>query len=187
MQLIRVAKEYLRERQSPGIRFLHIAVLLMVISQIVVSNFAGFDDDGQISKKIVEYYGTWVHIITGLCLVPIALLFVFVELKSHGVKHFFPYLSGDHAQLKNDLMQLRQLTLPEPVSQGIASIVQGLGLGALLLVLLSGLTWFISWRYGASWSELVKDTHELLTGLVIAYIVGHGCMGVLHIFYAGKK
>ena len=186
MRILELTRSYLSERQTPTIRVIHLLVLLLVISQILVSNFMGFDDNGEISRKGIEYYGTWVHIITGLFIVPIAFVFVIVELRSHGFGYFFPYLSGDMTQLKADIGQLMQFKLPEPEEKGLASVVEGLGLGAMLLVLLTGMGWFISWRYHAPWAEGVKEVHEFLTGLVEAYVIGHGCMGLLHIYMSGK-
>ena len=87
---IQIALEYLGERQPPVVRNLHITILCLVLSQIIVSNFMGFTDNGEVSKKTIEYYGTWIHICTGLSLLPIAFVFIYVELKRHGIKHFFP-------------------------------------------------------------------------------------------------
>jgi len=186
MRILELTRSYLSERQTPAVRVIHLVVLLLVISQILVSNFMGFDDNGEISRKGIEFYATWVHIITGLFIVPIALIFVIVELRSHGFGFFFPYLSGDVAQIKADLGQLRQFKLPEPEDKGLAAVVQGLGLGALILVLLTGMGWFISWRYHAPWAGEVKEVHEFLTGLIEAYVIGHGVMGLLHIYMTGK-
>jgi hypothetical protein len=147
----------------------------------------GFTDNGEVSKKTIEYYGTWIHISTGLSLLPITFVFIFVELKRHGIKYFFPYFYGNFSQLKEDFQQLKQFELPEPNAYGIAAIVQGLGLGALTLVILSGLTWFISWIYTAPWADSIKELHELLTGLIEAYVVGHGGMGLLHLFFRFKN
>lgn len=187
MQIMRVAKEYLRERQSPAIRSLHIIVLFLILSQIVISNFIKFNKNGEISSSIVEYYGTWAHIISGIIIFPVVLIFLFFVIKERGSKYFFPYFFGEKSQLKSDFLQLKQLKLPEPVAYGVAATVQGLGLSALFLVLFSGLVWFISWTYGAPWSDSIKEMHGLLTGLVVAYVVGHGCMGVLHIFYMAQQ
>jgi len=183
MHIIHIALEYIRERQPPVVRILHITILCLVLSQIIVSNFMGFTDNGEVSKKTIEYYGTWIHISTGLSLLPIAFVFIYVELKRHGIKYFFPYFYSNFFQLKEDFQQLRQFELPEPSAYGIAAIVQGLGLGALTLVILSGLTWFISWIYMAPWADSIKEFHELLTGLIEAYVVGHGGMGLLHLFF----
>ena len=182
MQIRQTIINYLQQRQTPTIRFFHIAILFLVLSQIIVSNFIDFNDNGEISRNFIGFYGTWIHIITGLLLVPLALLFTFIELKQRGFNFFFPYLSGDNEQLKADFNQLKKLQLPEPSDKGLAAAVQGLGLGALLLVVFSGLIWFIAWINGVSWAEDIQEIHGFLTGLVITYFFAHGFMGVLHIF-----
>ncbi len=187
MRGLHIVMEYLRERQSPVTRYFHIVVLLLVLSQLVVSNFMDFSRNGEINTNIVEYYGTWIHIITGLFLFPVFLIFVVVVIRTHGVKYFFPYLFGDLAQLKTDIRQLKRFQMPASNASGIAPIVQGLGLGALMLTLLAGLIWFISWRFGAPWSDSVREVHEWLTGLVEAYVIGHGSMGALHILYTVRQ
>lgn len=182
MRIIHGTLEYLRERQPPAVRILHIVILLLVISQIIVSNFMGFTDSGAVSRKVVETYGTWIHIGTGLFLLPVAVAFIVIEIRRHGVKYFFPYFYGEFSQLKHDLYQLKQFQQPEPEAHGIAAMVEGLGLSALLLVILSGLVWFLCWLYMPSWTHSAKELHKLLTGLIEAYVVGHGTMGVLHVF-----
>jgi hypothetical protein len=187
MNIIHIMLEYLRERQPPMVWLLHITILCLVISQIFVSNFMGFADNGEVSRNTVEYFGTWVHIGTGLSLFPVTLVFIFIELKRHGMKYFFPYVYGDFSQLKKDLWQLKRFELPEPYAYGIATSVQGLGLGALALVILSGLTWFFSWIYMAPWAHNIKELHEALTGIIEAYVLGHGGMGMLHVFIRLKN
>lgn len=63
--------------------------------QLLLSNFMGFTDNGEIKKTIVEFYGTWAHIITGLVTLPFALVFVWVVVKRRGVDHYNPYVDGD--------------------------------------------------------------------------------------------
>ena len=187
MNIIHITLEYFRERQPPAVRFLHIVILCLVLSQITVSNFMGFSVNGEISTKTIEHYATWIHICTGLSLLPIALVFIYIELKRHGMKYFFPYLYGNFSQIKKDLQQLKQFELPEASPYGIAAIVQGLGFGALALVILSGATWFLSWIYAAPWANTIKGLHISLTGLIEAYVIGHGAMGILHLFMQVKK
>jgi cytochrome b561 len=187
MNIIHITLEYLRKQQPPVVRVLHVIILCLVLSQIAVSNFMGFAANGEISRKTVEFYGTWIHISTGISLLPIAFVFITIELKRHGIQYFFPYFFGNFSQLKKDLQQLKQFKLPEPSAYGIAAIVQGLGLGALTLVILSGFAWFLSWTYMAPWADNIKELHESLTGLIEAYIVGHGGMGVLHLFFQVKN
>lgn len=187
MQNKQTIQTYLKERQTPVIRLFHIVVLLLVLTQIILSNVVDFNDNGTISSNVLEFYGTWSHIVTGLLLVPLAVIFILIEFKKHGFKHFYPYLSGDNQQLKADVAQLKKLKLPEPESKGIAAIVQGLGLGALVLVLLSGSIWFYAWTNSVSWAENMQEIHGLLTGLVITYFFAHGLMGLWHIFYSAYK
>jgi cytochrome b561 len=186
MRIIDITMKYMRERQPPVVRYLHFTILCLVLSQIIISNFMGFADHNEVSKNIVRFYGTWIHIGTGLFLVPIAFVFICIELKRHGFKYFFPYVYGDFSQLRNDVQQLLRFRLPEPGAYGIAAAVQGLGLGALSLVLLSGFTWFLSWVFMAPWSDSIRELHELLTGLIEAYVVGHGGMGLLHLFLESR-
>lgn len=185
MKILSTVGSYLKGRQPPLIRFIHITILSLVISQIIVSNFMGFTHAGAIRPD--DVYGTWIHIITGLLLIPLMLLFVVIELRVHGFKHFFPYLFGEFEQLKADFAQLRTKQLPEAEPYGIAAVIQGLGLGAMILVLASGAIWFSAWNLGYDWAHEVRDIHKALTGLVEAYIVGHGGMGVLHIIMVSRR
>jgi len=187
MRILGVIKDYMWEKQSTTVRFFHFAILVLVISQIITSNFMGFTSTGEIKKNLVDFYGTWTHIVTGLTLFPLAFAFIFVELKTHGFNYFFNYLSGDFSQIKKDISQIKQLKLPDANANGIATLVQGLGLGALALVLLTGSAWFLSWISGAPWAKSIKELHELMTGLIEAYVAGHGFMGLLHIYQFTKK
>jgi cytochrome b561 len=187
MRILRIALEYLREKQPPVVRVLHITILCLVLSQILVSNFMGFSDTGEVGSQAIEHFGTWIHIGTGLALLPLACLFIYVELKRHGIKYFFPYLYRDFARLKQDLQKLKRFEFPEPDAYGLAAIVQGLGLGALILVVLSGAAWFFSWVFTAPWAHSLKEVHEAVTGLIETYVVGHGGMGLLHLYFQVKK
>ncbi len=179
--------QYLRNRQPPVIMFFHLAILLLVLSQILVSNFMGFTRAGQIGGGVLVFYGTWTHIITGLTLLPVALLFAVLVLREHNLRYFFPYIFGDFKQVKSDLAALKNLRLPEPEAGGLAAVVKGLGLGALLLTLLAGLIWFLAWRQNAVWTHNAKEIHEFFAQIVELYIVGHGGMGLLHIYLTARK
>lgn len=187
MNVIRFIRQYFTERFSPLVRFTHYAVMLLVLSQIVVSNFMDISDDGKISSDFFVYYATWIHIITGLLLVLVATVFILAELKKYGLVYFYPWLYGDLTQFKLDLKQLKSLELPAVNAKGLVAMVQGLGLGALFLVVFSGLSWFILWSYHSPLADYVKEIHETLTGLIEAYIIAHGGIGVIHIFISYKN
>ena len=62
----------------------------------------------------------------------------------------------------------------------IQNAIERAGLGALLLVVLSGLIWFILWRNGSSFSGLPLETHKNVTPLIDRYLTGHGRLALLH-------
>jgi hypothetical protein len=109
-----------------------------------------------------------------------------VELTRHGFAYFFPYLRNDFNQIRKDLQLLKRFELPQPGAGGLATVVEGLGMGALMLVVLSGFCWFLAWRFMPQWAHSLKDLHEALTGLIQAYVIGHGGMGLLHLFVEFK-
>lgn len=87
MNIFNITMQYLKERQKPSVRLLHISIIVLVVSQIIVSNFMAFNNSGDVSSNTVELYGSWLHIITGIFLIPIAVLFLIVELNRHSLKY----------------------------------------------------------------------------------------------------
>jgi hypothetical protein len=55
MQIKQTIQTYLKERQTPVVRLFHIAVLLLVLTQIILSNFIDFNDNGTISSNVIEF------------------------------------------------------------------------------------------------------------------------------------
>ena len=108
-----------------------------------------------------------------------------------GPRHYFPYLWGDMDQLARDVAAIRSgklIIAPRP--KGLACVVQGLGMGALSMVLLTGLWWFRTWQLGDA-SHTAASLHSLFVWLLMAYAVGHGGMALGHFFFwkraAAKK
>jgi len=186
MQPLSLLKHYLQEKMPPAIRHTHITIMLLIIAQIIISNFIEVERNGDIGTEALEFYATWAHFIIGLTLVPLTLIFVTLEFKRHGFSYFYPYLSGNFKQITQDTKQLLSFKLPEAQPYGLAAVIQGLGLGAVLLVVGSGLTWFIGWNIGAAWEHDLKELHEFLTGFVEAYLIGHGLVGLLHVFLQNR-
>jgi len=185
--MLKHINQYFTDRFTPLIRNLHYLVLFFVLFQIVISNFIEVTNEGLVSHDLIEYYATWAHIGIGLLLLLLIGTLIIVELSKHGFSYFYPYLSGDIAQLKLDISQLKLFKIPDPAPKGIASIIQGLGLVASLLVVLSGTAWFILWLLDSLFANDAKEIHELLTGLIEAYVIAHGSMGLLHLFITYRK
>ena len=142
--------------QKPYLRFLHAIIAVLVILQILSSFAMHMLSSGQINPALSSWLASWYHILSGLLVVILSLLLAADSLTKRGFHYFFP--------------------------KGLATAVQGLGLGALLLVVLSGLIWFILWRNGSSFAGLALETHKNVTLLIELYLIGHGCMALLHFF-----
>ncbi|MEI9532760.1 cytochrome b/b6 domain-containing protein [Moellerella wisconsensis] len=166
--------------QTRKIRVIHLLILLLVITQIVISNWMEIAKTGVIVDQGYQFYCTWLHIILGISLFFLVLYFIINCTKNKGIHYFFPYLFGDLSQIKKDIKLLSHLKLPESSANGIATSVQGLGLGALFLVVSSGLIWLFLWLQNAPLADEAKNIHKTLTGLIEIYIIGHGSMGLLH-------
>ena len=164
------------------IRYLHYAVMVIALTQLLLSNGMHIDKQGQIRETVLAQASTWGHIVFGSLFLLTIVLFSWVELRAHGLRYFYPYLWRQFDQIKADFQQLRQRRLPEANPQGLAACVQGLGLGAGLLVAISGSVWLTLWLNDSGWANDAKGLHKTLTGLIEVYIVGHGLLGLLHIY-----
>lgn len=179
--------DFFGKYQTPKIRFLHFSILILVLTQIVVSNWMTGTKSTVVPFDTI-YLFTWIHIISGFLLFFLTLCLIVFCFKYRGVKYFYPYLWGDLKQLKLDVNQIIKWKLPDSSPRGLAAIVQGLGLGALSIVILSGITWFFLWLTQSPLGLEARNIHKSLTILIEIYIYGHGAMGILHfiIWYKNK-
>lgn len=164
--------------QAPRIRMLHAVVVLLVCWQLLTGWLMPFPDG---------FLG-WSHILGGLACVVFGATLIVTSLRQRGFPYFFPYLWGDIAQLKKDLIASMQFKMIPPRPKGLATVVQGLGMGALGLALLSGLCWFLLRGLGAHGAaSVVREIHESVVVLVELYFLGHGSMALLHFVSWQKK
>ena len=128
----------------------------------------------------------WYHLLAGMGLCALSLILAIYSLGRHGLKYFFPYLWGDVDQIRKDLAASLRGRMVAPRPGGLATSVQGLGLGALLLTAFSGLIWFCLWRDASSAAPAWRAAHECAAWLLIVYFIGHGGMALLH-FYVWQR
>lgn len=170
--------------QPPGLRLLHALVAALVIIQYV----AGLEAHaGSTYKGLLRAICTDWHIIAGLVLFAMAQALVFSSVQHRGLRMLFPYLWGDFTRLQEDLVATLRGKLVPPRPGGLASCVQGLGLGALLLAVFSGTAWFVAWLLELSVAKLLIDVHKTLVPLVGIYILGHGGMALTHFVIWQRK
>lgn len=179
MHFIQSVWSFLGQYQTKPIRRIHLIVVLLVILQILLSNGMKVTHTDEIVAGFSAFW-TWSHIIIGILLAFLLPIFMFYSFKQHGFRYFYAYLWGDFTQIKQDCQLLIHFKLPESKPAGLATSVQGLGFGAMFLVIVSGLIWFILWTQNAVIAIDFLNAHKALTGLIELYLIGHGAMAVLH-------
>lgn len=175
--------------QTKKVRIIHILILLLVITQIIISNWMTGTKSQTIPELNSVYFFTWMHIAVGIALFFLTFLLIITCFQQRGVKYFYPYLWGDFKQIKLDVKALLSFKLPDSSPYGIAASVQGLGLGALSIVVLSGIIWFVLWILHSPFALEARSLHKTLTILIEIYIYGHGGFGALHFisWYKNKR
>ena len=82
--------------QSPALRMVHALVAIFIVLQIP-SGFLTYVHGT--SASVISWYHMWAG--ATLCLLCIAQ--IVLSFKTHGLRHFYPYLWGDVDQIEKDL------------------------------------------------------------------------------------
>ena len=161
--------------QPPLTRILHALVVLGVGVQILTGLvFASLPAPAD--HTVLPW-----HVWPGLVTLVLALVLTAHSLATRGLRRFFPYLWGDFKQIRVDLDAIRARKLVAPRPGGLATAVQGLGLGALLLATGSGGLWLLCSRLGLpDFAHAARSAHQGLVLLLELYCLGHGGMALLH-------
>ena len=165
--------------QKPGLRVLHLLVATLVILQICSAITMQFVPKGSLFGKY--------HMAGGLTLCVLGLLLFITTLRTHGVRYFYPYLWGDLKQIRYDFGQIRSGILPPPRPYGLRAALEGLGLCLLLVTAYLGGTWFVLWQSGYPNAYTVLLTHAAVAPFMIAYVLVHGALGVIHFINWQKR
>ena len=166
--------------QTPFLRALHALVVLFVILQLCSSALMAVTPDG-------ASVTAWYHLLAGMGLCALSLILAIYSLGRHGLKYFFPYLWGDVDQIRKDLAASLRGRMVAPRPGGLATSVQGLGLGALLLTAFSGLIWFCLWRDASSAAPAWRGGGVWAPGVGVGVLLGpRGGMALLH-FYVWQR
>ena len=172
----------LPHRDTPFFRALHIIVAVLVLLQIISSNLTESD---ALSDYTLTGFVTWFHIVSGLSLIALGVVMLVWMLTQRGFRYYFAWLTLNFRGVIEDINMLMSFRLPEAHAGGIAALVQGLGVLALLGVALCGGFWFaLNTIPGASpvLTETILHLHKFLTVFIETYFWVHGAMGLLHIF-----
>lgn len=175
--------------QSPFLRRLHAMVVVLVVLQLCSSAGMHIVFATNFSASPLVFVVDWYHMLAGLGTLCIGLFMTGYSFSQRGLRRYFPYLWGDTEQIVKDLRMSLRGELPAPRAGGLATAVQGLGFGALLLTALSGAVWFALWRLGAgaASTEIALSIHKTVVNLLILYFLGHGGMALLHFVVWQRK
>ncbi len=168
---------------APFFRGLHILVALMILAQIINSNFT---EREALDEQGLTTIITWLHVISGFSLIILGVIMLGWMFKQRGAKFYFSWLHFDFSGIAQDIGTLRRLRLPEAHSGGIAATIQGLGVLSLLAVALSGGIWFLLNAAQNPLAHSVMHWHKTLTTFIEIYFFAHGAMGLLHILLNNK-
>ncbi|MGK8678222.1 cytochrome b/b6 domain-containing protein [Serratia marcescens] len=172
----------LPHKDTPFFRVLHIIVAFLILLQIINSNLT---ESSSLGDPTIVGIVTWIHVISGFALIVLGFVMLVWMLVTRGFRYYYSWLTLDFRGITEDIKTLFSLRLPEAHAGGIAALIQGLGVLALLGVALCGGLWFVLNANLGSSSVLVRDVlhfHKFLTVFIETYFFAHGAMGLLHIF-----
>jgi cytochrome b561 len=169
--------------RSYATRFLHLAVLVIVIHQLLTSTVMERPtpgDDPELPYSLHTWIGT-----AGLFV--LMLFWLWTLLRDRGetrLSQLVPWFSpsrlhaiGDEAfGVARDIAQWRAPSLDLPA---ISSAVHGLGLLLATFLAASGAAWFFAFT-GTPYGRTILSLHELAGNFMWAYLVGHATMALLH-------
>ncbi|MEH3774308.1 cytochrome b/b6 domain-containing protein [Enterobacter asburiae] len=172
----------LPHKETPFFRVLHILVAVLVLVQIINSNFT---ESEALHESGLNGIVTWMHIISGSGLIFCGIAMMAWMLTQRGCKYYFAWLALDFRGIVDDIRTLSLRQLPDAHAGGMAATVQGLGVLALLGGALCGAAWFVlNATLGpvSSVTESALHLHKFLTVFIETYFWAHGFMGLVHMY-----
>ncbi|TXH05830.1 MAG: cytochrome b/b6 domain-containing protein [Nevskiaceae bacterium] len=165
-------------------RLLHAALALAVIHQLVISNFMQAPLDGKPENFAFELHETGGLISLGL--VTLFWLWALLRKADTPLARLVPWFHRDRRiavfhDARDALRAALRLDLGAiPADSALSSAVHGLGLMAVLGAAATGAGWLVFEESNKDVAEAFAETHEAVTTLVWAYLIGHASMAVLH-------
>lgn len=178
---------------SRATRLFHLAIALLVISQLATSRVMTSPKENREEDWLFE-----IHEYTGLvAFFVIAGFWLFTMYRLRGTRRgvLYPWFSRESlAALATDAKRHGQafmkLRVPEHIEHApLASAIHGLGILLVLLMACTGVTWFIGMQLGDMahvWAEAAKEIHEFFSNVVWIYLFGHAGIALINHF-AGKQ
>jgi len=170
-------------RYDGVIRFVHLFLVSLCLAGWGSAQFAG-------DYKYAEHLGFDVHRWIGVGFAAALLLRVLYGLLGpHAVRfaNWFPFSASNLKLAEQDIAQLSRLQVTERAPhEGIAGLVQGLGVIAFIAIASTGVAMALYLEPGSrasGWLHAVKQIHEAAQLLIPAYLLLHLGGVVLHALF----
>ena len=121
----------------------------------------------------------WTHIIFGLALVAIGIIYLATNLIDGRWRERFPWAAGNLSEVKSDLKAIAKLKVPSAGGAGLFSLIQGLLLVLLLATAATGLGWLLAdgSRAALAW----REWHILVANIFAWLLALHVVASTLHL------
>ncbi|MGR5132302.1 cytochrome b/b6 domain-containing protein [Vibrio alfacsensis] len=158
-------------------RYLHFAVLFWVLLQLLSSGLMHVHGDTELSQ-ISDL--AFIHIYSGLALLPVCLIFATKVIMRRKIQDLYPWVSGNYHAIKEDIESVLKFELPEAKPSGLAATVEGLGILALILAVVTGSMWYLVVLTSGP-SEWLLSIHKMSVTFIQVYFFGHALFALLHL------
>ena len=175
-----------RHLPATALRHIHTTLAVLVILQIINSNLLFFSHQGMPDSGWIATTFLWFHIVCGILTTLLTIVLIVYIARKQSFRRFYPYLWGENQAVLADLKTLYRFSLPDDRPQGLANIVQGLGIVALIGIEVTALLWLVLWQQHSLYANDIRVLHKTLTGFIEVYLVAHGGMALLHCWLERK-
>ena len=170
-----------RSDRSYATRIVHLLMLLVVLNQLVGSQFMDPPDPGEAPSSVYvihQYSG-----LAGSAVVAAFWIWTLVRRGETSVGRLVPWLSRRRLRdvgvdLAAQLRRLMRGRGPDDSDGALSSAVHGLGLLAVTAMAATGSLWFFA--HGTPAAHLAMDVHTTIANLVWAYLFAHASLAVIH-------
>lgn len=119
------------------------------------------------------------HVVLGLALLPVALLYFAACTLGGRWRFFFPWIAGEVAGVRSDIAAIFRRERPGAEGAGLFAVIEGLLLLAVLTACLSGVAWFA--LQGTEAALTVRAVHQVAVRAIGVVLVAHVIAVSLHL------
>ena len=139
------------------------------------------------SPWLALYYGLpepadWLnlsHVVLGLTLLPIALLYFAACVLGGRWRFYFPWIAGEITGVRTDIAAIFRGERPGAEGAGLFAMIEGLLLAALVAACLGGVAWFA--LQGTEAALAARAVHQIAARAVGVLLVAHVFAVSLHL------